>query len=296
MANKAKHFWIEPDELARKGLDFCSLAAQGLWLKVMRLMHDSERYGHLCRDGKAVTDEQLARRCGVDVQALLPLLGELTDFDLLKRTADGILFSPELVAQAEWRSKEAKRQKDFQDKQRELKRQKSSPSTNIATNDSYNGYITPELTDDSQPNFKLLKPSSSSNEKEEGGGKARAPVREGNPPPSAAAIPENETLTDYLLRKQLEFPHFNVQKIYDEFVLLCGSEKYPKMKNSKRQFDKWLEEQDVEFEQPKTEISSQNRAEAIKNCGLCDDYGYIKIGDDVAICKHENIAQGAKIS
>lgn len=106
MAKKANHFWIEPDDLARKGIDYCSLAAQGLWLKVMRLLHASERYGHLTRDGKPVTDEQAARRCGIVVSEWIALRDELFEFDLLKRSADGIIYSPGLIRQEDDRRKE----------------------------------------------------------------------------------------------------------------------------------------------------------------------------------------------
>lgn len=93
---------------------------------------------------------------------------------------------------------------------------------------------------------------SSSNEKEKGGGS-------GKPPPTAAeSLPKNETLPDYLLRKQLDYPQFDVQKIYDEFVPLCGSAKYPKLKNSKQAFDKWLETQWEEFEKLTTPGVTEN--------------------------------------
>lgn len=207
MAKKANHFWIEPDELSRKGIDFCSLEAQGLWLKVMRLLHASDRYGYLSRDGKAVSDEQAARRCGLDVQTWLSLVTELTDFDLLKRSNDGILFSPELIAQAEWRSAGAKRQKDFQDKKRGEK-------YNGTNNGQYNADITPDITPNSQPNFKPLKPSSFPNGKKEGGGSANTRVK---PPPAADSSFQNRQWIELTAEeKQMETEDFltHLQKLY----------------------------------------------------------------------------------
>lgn len=235
MAKKANHFWIEPDELARKGIDFCSLEAQGLWLKVMRLLHASERYGYLSRDGKAVSDEQAARRCGLDVQAWLSLVAELVEFDLLKRSGDGILFSPELVAQAEWRASGARRQKTFQDK-------KKRERYNGKYNGQYNDDITPDITPESRSNFKFKNTLSPEGEKS-GGGK---------PPPAAGSSQQNycgsENLAEYLARKQAEFPQHNVAEIYEDFSEKCGSERYPKLRNTWRFFDRWLAEQDLEFE------------------------------------------------
>lgn len=230
MAKKANHFWIEPDELSRKGIDFCSLEAQGLWLKVMRLLHASERYGYLSRDGKPVSDEQTARRCGIDFQKWTALVAELVEFDLLKRSNDGILFSPELVAQAEWRSSQAKRQKTFQDNKR-----KTNAQSNGKTNGEYNGYI----TTDSPPNFKHK--SNLSSERKITGGKEQ---------PTAAGSQNfcgTESLEDYLARKQSEFPHFKVSDIYKDFSDKCGSAKYPNLKNTSGAFDRWIESQEVEF-------------------------------------------------
>ncbi len=237
MAKKPEHFWIEPAVLAQRGIDFCSLETKGLWLTVMCLLHASERYGHLTRDGKPVSDEHAARRCGIGVEKWTALRDELLEFGLLKRSADGILFSPELVAQAEWRTGNAKRQKEFQDR----KRRERTEKNNGEYNSEYNGYITPDITPNSHPNFKPEKPSSFSNEKKEGGGK----------PPAADYSQQNfcgsESLVEYLDRKQLEFPQHDVRAVYVDFYDKCGSDRYPKLRNTWRAFDRWISDQDVEL-------------------------------------------------
>lgn len=235
MGKKAQHFWIEPDNLSRKGMDFCSLEAQGLWLKVMCLLHASERYGYLSRDGKPVSDEQAARRCGLDVQKWVSLVSELLEFDLLRRSADRILYSPELVAQAEWRAGDAKRQRDFQKRKREETAKKNEKYNND-NNDEYNADITPDITAISRPNFKSKNTTISSNEENSGG----------KPPPQTAANSNSQAESDeeYLARKQFEYPELDVQAIYLDFVDKCGSAQYPRLKNTRRQFDKWLEDED----------------------------------------------------
>lgn len=243
MAKKPEHFWIEPNKLSEKGIDFCTLAAQGLWLKMMRLLHASERYGYLSRDGKSVPDEQIARRCGIDHQEWIVLMAELFDFDLLRRSNDRIIFSPELVTQAEWRIKNAKRQKNFQDNKRKKKVSQNGENSNSQYNGEYNGYITPEVTDNYHDNFKPLNTLSSNEEKS--GGK----------PPTAADsskldIQGGETGKDYLERKQQEFPNKPVLEIYRRFVSLCGSEKYQNLRNTRRAFDKWLENEDETLDIP----------------------------------------------
>lgn len=76
---------------------------------------------------------------------------------------------------------------------------------------------------------------SSSNEKEIGGGK----------PPAAAHSPPDgqESLADYLERKQIEFQHLDVKTTWTDFVDKCGSERYPKMRATRPRFDKWLADQ-----------------------------------------------------
>lgn len=234
MAKKPEHFWIDATKLAAQGIDFCSLEAQGLWLKVMRLLHGSERYGHLTRDGKAVSDDQAARRCGIDVEKWIILRDELLEFELLKRSADGVLFSPELIAQAEWRAKNAKRQKTFQDNKR---RQKKAQS-NEKYNGQYNGYITPDITEESR--VTLNSNTTISSNEENSGGK----------PPTAEVLPmldvqgKGETDEAYFERKQQEFPKKPVLEIYRKFAGLCGSERYPLMRRTRRSFDKFLANED----------------------------------------------------
>jgi uncharacterized protein YdaU (DUF1376 family) len=76
---------------------------------------------------------------------------------------------------------------------------------------------------------------SSSDEKEIGGGKT---------PPTAHSPPNaQESLAEYLDRKQLEFPHLNVETIWADFADKCGSERYPKMRATRPRFDKWLADQ-----------------------------------------------------
>lgn len=88
--------------------------------------------------------------------------------------------------------------------------------------------------------------------KEISGGGVSANGNGNNQPAAAAHSPPvnspNETKSDYLLRKQLEFPQHNVEKIYADFESKCGSAKYPLLKNTRRNFDKWLAEQDEEFQ------------------------------------------------
>ncbi len=287
MANKIPAFQFYPsDWRSDNGVQSLNYYERGVWFEILCLMHESDQRGKLLLNGKAMPDEALARLLGLDKQVLLKTLATLLDFGICSRDESGVLFNRRMVKDEAERQNNATRQRKFYQKQNVEK-------PNGQPNGQPNGNLTViQQKPNRHSSSSSSKPFSLSNDKEKGGGYARA---HGKPPPAAESPPPNETLPEYLLRKQLEYPHFDVRKIHADFVLLCGSEKYPNLKNTRRHFDKWLAEQDVEFESPKIEIEPQNRAEAIKNCNLCDDYGYRKIGDDVMICKHEETATGAKI-
>ena len=81
----------------------CSLAAQGLWLRIMFIMHDSERYGYLCRDSLSIPLESIARRCGCTPDQFNTLFAELTSAGVPSKTPEGIIYSRRMVRDAEIR-------------------------------------------------------------------------------------------------------------------------------------------------------------------------------------------------
>jgi hypothetical protein len=75
----------------------CSLAARGLWIECIALMHLSERYGHLVINGKAMTPAQLAQAAGCSTAEARKLLAELLDNGVAHRTEDGVVYSRRMV-------------------------------------------------------------------------------------------------------------------------------------------------------------------------------------------------------
>lgn len=75
--SKAPAFQFYPGDWLRDSISGCSIAAQGLWLRIMFIMHDSERYGYLIVNGRPMTGEEIARRCGVSQKEYDRLLQEL---------------------------------------------------------------------------------------------------------------------------------------------------------------------------------------------------------------------------
>lgn len=90
----------------------CSLAAQGLWLRMLFVAHNSQRYGYLESEGKAIPDEQLARRCGcADVEEYRNLLAELFSAGVPARSPEGVIHSRRMVRDQRERDSGAARQR-----------------------------------------------------------------------------------------------------------------------------------------------------------------------------------------
>jgi hypothetical protein len=94
---KRPSFQFYPGDWVRDSVAGCSLAAQGLWLRIMNVAHDSERYGYLVQNGVAMPPEAIARRCGCSVEQFEELLQELNRAGVPSRTADGIIYSRRMV-------------------------------------------------------------------------------------------------------------------------------------------------------------------------------------------------------
>lgn len=89
---------LYPGDWLRDNVAGCSLAAQGLWLRLMFLMHDSDRYGYLSMNGLVIPSESLARRCGCDsLNQYENLLTELRCAGVPEVTKEGVIFSRRMV-------------------------------------------------------------------------------------------------------------------------------------------------------------------------------------------------------
>jgi hypothetical protein len=106
--------WLQfyPSDWLSDSVAGCCLGAQGLWLRMLFVAHNSQRYGYLEADGKPIPDEQLARRCGcASVEEYRNLLAELSSAGVPARTTDGVIYSRRMVRDQEERSGAADRQR-----------------------------------------------------------------------------------------------------------------------------------------------------------------------------------------
>lgn len=102
----AFHFY--PGDWLRDPVSGCSLAAQGLWLRMMFIAHDSTRYGYLEINGSAMQPEHVAARCGTPLAQYETLLSELVASGIPSINEAGIIYSRRMVNDAKLRAVRAK--------------------------------------------------------------------------------------------------------------------------------------------------------------------------------------------
>jgi hypothetical protein len=81
------------DWRADPALRMCSLAARGLWMEMLSIMHEADPRGSLLINGNTIGDKQLASLCGASVREIIALLAELEMAGVFSRAADGTIFS-----------------------------------------------------------------------------------------------------------------------------------------------------------------------------------------------------------
>lgn len=81
-----------------QALRVVSLAARGLWIEMLSIMHEASPYGHLLVGAHPVKDDALARLVGSSVEEVQALLVELSDAGVLRRTRRGVIYSKRMIA------------------------------------------------------------------------------------------------------------------------------------------------------------------------------------------------------
>lgn len=81
------------DWQADQALRMCSLAARGLWIECMAIMHRAEPYGHLLINGVIPTDTQLAVLVGTQPDLVPALVAELETAGVFSRNRNRVVYS-----------------------------------------------------------------------------------------------------------------------------------------------------------------------------------------------------------
>lgn len=74
-------------------LRMCPLAARGLWMEMLAIMHEAEPYGHLVVKGRPVDALALAKLVGIGLKECRNLLATLRQVGVFSETETGIIFS-----------------------------------------------------------------------------------------------------------------------------------------------------------------------------------------------------------
>lgn len=74
-----------------------SMAARGLWMECLCIMHEAKPYGHLLINGEPVEDDVLARMVGASVDEVRTLMSELRKAGVLSMTRAGVAFSRRMM-------------------------------------------------------------------------------------------------------------------------------------------------------------------------------------------------------
>ena len=81
------------DWRADPALRMCSLAARGLWMEMLSIMHEADPRGSLLINGKPIGTKQLASLCGATLRETTAFLNELDAAGVFSRAEDGTIFS-----------------------------------------------------------------------------------------------------------------------------------------------------------------------------------------------------------
>lgn len=113
---KLPSFPFYPGDWLRNDVAGCPLEAQGLWLRMMIVMHDAETYGELSINGQPMPDEFIAKKCGISRRIYRKNLEILESFRIVSRKENGVIYSGRMVRDERKRQQNAERQRNHYDR------------------------------------------------------------------------------------------------------------------------------------------------------------------------------------
>lgn len=78
-------------------LRMCTMAARGLWMEMLCIMHEAEPYGHLLVKGRPVEDIDLARMAGISLKECRKSLATLELHGVCSASESGTIYSRRMV-------------------------------------------------------------------------------------------------------------------------------------------------------------------------------------------------------
>ncbi len=93
MSEKPWMKFFPADWRADPALRMCSVAARGVWMEVLCLMHEAAPRGSLLVNGQPVSERQLASLCGITPRETAACMHELQEAGVYSTDSDGTIFS-----------------------------------------------------------------------------------------------------------------------------------------------------------------------------------------------------------
>lgn len=81
-------------------LRLCSLAAQGLWMRMLCLAAGGEPFGYLVMNGKGLSETDIAKLAGASESEVSILMAELADKGVFSRDRHGRIYSRRMIRDA----------------------------------------------------------------------------------------------------------------------------------------------------------------------------------------------------
>lgn len=151
----AKFFWS--DWSGDRGLALCSLAAQGLWMRMLCVAAESNPIGYVAMNGRPLGVTDIARLAGVTETEANPLLDELDRNGVFSRDRRDCIYSRRMVREAK-RAAVSRRNGKTGGNPTLLKHRENSPLDNHPLNDASNPQK-PDTREIEEPSGSLSDPS-----------------------------------------------------------------------------------------------------------------------------------------
>lgn len=104
--------WYFGDWQSDPKVGMCSLAARGLWVEMLAIMHFANPRGHLLVNGQVPTDAQLAALARAPADQIPTLVDELESAGVFSRTRAGVIYSRRMTKKEKHRKDGAKSAKE----------------------------------------------------------------------------------------------------------------------------------------------------------------------------------------
>ena len=99
MSKRPSFQFYPADWLNNASLQSCGAYAAGVYINILCLMHQSEKYGYLLIGGRPPTAAGIAKALRGNVKGTTSALQRLVQKGVLKKDTDGVLYSPRMVEQ-----------------------------------------------------------------------------------------------------------------------------------------------------------------------------------------------------